>query len=985
MSGAQTSGALLSCTPERCYMQIAPRSKVSLSRNSSQVVIDPGASKERTFQELLNELEETNSFTYIKEIIPGLIQNYQKITSARENDSTSFQAGRKISEWSAKHIKGWAISVRGKKDVQSKENYLSEAIAVVSQANQLATGNVPRAAQILTLLVLLNRQKGKGRLVQVSTGEGKSTICAMLAVILALKGETVDIISSSPLLASRDADERRDFFSMFVLTVSHNTSYENPEKNNGRSITLFGHEFFGNSEERRKRKGFRECYNADILYGTLGNFEGDLLRHEFMARNTRGKRECQNAIIDEGDSMLVDDIRKIVMLSGHIPGTEFLEGLLISTWTELKRLRKEYGENYTQSKYRASLQTHLNDLVNGSRKKIPAHLYDYAKSQVTNWAYSAVKAETLIENKDYIVKLNDEKRKIIAIVDFENTGIVQRNMVWRDGLHQFLQIKHSLRITPENFTSCFMSNFAYFKRYTRKNDKGEADETGLFGMTGTIGSEESQKFIQDLYPVDLAFIPTYKKKRFSELEGIIAPDEKEWYKKIKERVLEEAKSGRAVLVITLAIKEVDKLNTMLKEVYDAKKIRKYSRNDNKEHEAVHDQVDSGDVILATNLAGRGTDIKTSRNVEAKGGLFVIVTFLPNNLRIELQAFGRTSRQGNLGSAQLILNLASLKMSFTGIFEEVQDALAEVGLELQFPSMDEMTVAEFKKLRDHKEQFHLDTFKTDFLPGQTFKDEMFAEFSKLIKSMRDESEALLEKRRKENKDKKKKIPDYDPSWPKFEQMQELWGLKLKTYEDKLKTVSGETETKHVFQEIRQDFDSFMRDIRLLNKFHFKNPGRLILQAFDEYEEKEWEGALSTLAMTANLDKNFAFPAYYLAALVQIMLSKEEKITQTAAVRRYDSSKINLGNAKVAVKQQIISLESAKDNLRSSDTAPESDIMKQFDAKIELMTYVKENIDKALNVLNECAKESDKQTFIYHEARDLMSWGLVVLFEITKYPK
>ncbi|KAH7687837.1 Helicase conserved C-terminal domain containing protein [Aphelenchoides avenae] len=187
---------------------------------------------------------------------------------------------------------------------------LDTVIALLIRANELFNGQRPRIPQVLAVLLLLQRTKGKNRLLQQATGEGKSATCAMMAVILALQGQFVDVITSSPLLAKRDADDRRPFFEMFGLRVAHNADI------NGRS-------------------GAAACYDCDIVYGSAHDFQAHHLYQVFKGFGTRGSRRYDFAIVDEVDSMLIDEKTKKVMLTRSAPGMELLLPILVDIWNDL--------------------------------------------------------------------------------------------------------------------------------------------------------------------------------------------------------------------------------------------------------------------------------------------------------------------------------------------------------------------------------------------------------------------------------------------------------------------------------------------------------------------------------------------------------------------------------------------------------------------------------------------------------------------------
>ncbi len=247
------------------------------------------------------------------------------------------------------------------------------------------------------------------------------------------------------------------------------------------------------------------------------------------------------------------------------------------------------------------------------------------------------------ENVHYVVHEGE-----IKPVDFHSTGIVQSSTSWSDGLHQFLQLKHNLKMTCETLTTNFLSNMGYMSKYQN-----------IYGLTGTLGSGTARNVLKDVYNVDLINIPPKREKQFMELHSVIKDNESEWLDEIVCTVQLEAQKNRGILLICQTIEHANRLNSILKSKLRSSAVKLYVRNDMDQERNV-EKIMPGEVIIATNLAGRGTDIQT-HEIEETGGLHVIVTFLPNNQRVEDQAYGRTARQGKRGTGQMILNGAELYM------------------------------------------------------------------------------------------------------------------------------------------------------------------------------------------------------------------------------------------------------------------------------------------------------------------------------------
>jgi preprotein translocase subunit SecA len=675
--------------------------------------------KALTITELLEQLKKDNAAN--PEIL-GLLHDgtlkrrFDAIHEASERDAVLCSRGKPIKNWTESDCLQWSKALKAKPSQAKNPAFLAEIIAVVSRGNVLATTHQPRPIQLFSLLLLLDAND-YGRLAQIATGEGKSTIVALLAAIKALQGETVDVVSSSPLLAFRDATEKADFFKLFDLSVASN--------------------WYPDESKNKMFRGLKSCYSANIVYGDASNFQFDLLRHEYKEENTRGERAYQTVIVDEVDSMLIDETSKIASLGSNNPLMSELEVLFSSTWIELCRrqvmlqkddfffpVNEKTGEPYTKTDYlEAVVERLLTKMLEDSDSpaQIPKHLEAYALSQVSYWAKAAVMAsDNYCLGRDYVITKQGD-HEIIAPVDYENTGVVRANSVWENGLQQFLQLKHSLAFTAENLTASFISNREFFKRYDKN----------IYGLTGTLGAPDSQALLKEVYEIDLAFVPTYKAKQFKELPGILEETTEAWFASVVASVKSNTESGRAALVICKSINEAHAVEAALRQA-NISKIKRYTRSDSDENLVVSDKVVPGDVIVATNLAGRGTDIKISDEVEENGGLYECLTFLPQNRRIEAQAFGRTARQGQKGSAQLVLNKQEVLQALTAL--DPESALGDAD-----------SVEDIKAWRDAIETKTLEDLKAFELPKLIFKDVLFTNFCTFMRYLRalDNKEAKLD--------------------------------------------------------------------------------------------------------------------------------------------------------------------------------------------------------------------------------------------------
>ena len=611
--------------------------------------------KEREIKELLGEIKSQISnekYNLLTEIYES-IQDYYKISLIQTEEQ----------------IKNILKTLKPIQDGKLHSFYI-EFISILIRVCELKLQIKPRNIQIISLLLFIFKEKNEGIIEQISTGEGKSLIITFLAAIKAFLGNKVDILTSSPILAERDAKKMKDYYDVFGITVDY-CNGEN--KYNELSDT-------------------QPYYKADICYGDELSFEGDILRSEFLGLTGRGdKRSFDCIIIDEIDNICLDNIKNMTELVDNFKGYKYLEYCYLFIFNELLEIEKEYiGKDLKYKKlHKKEIIKKLYKKVLEEFEKFPSYIIiqkyikdNYIKFKIKKWCELAFDANfNYKKNKDYIITKDKELNfKVIKPID---TGIIEENTVWA-GLHQFLQIKEHLRLTEENLNSCYMSNLTFFKKYIKyKNNSDfncEIIENNIFGLTGTLGTEISQNALKTLYNLKLIFIPSFKQNQLKIEQPQIFSDYITHKEKLKDIILEVAiKQERAVLVILKYIDDVDKLKLFLSKDTSLKdNIITYARSDIIEEKTfLNNEIQPKNIIISTNLSGRGTDLKISKEVEKNGGLHVILTFVPKSERIERQAFGRAARKGERGSAQYVIRIDGENESFDKILEErVKDELNE---------------------------------------------------------------------------------------------------------------------------------------------------------------------------------------------------------------------------------------------------------------------------------------------------------------------
>ncbi|XP_065684081.1 uncharacterized protein LOC105845055 isoform X2 [Hydra vulgaris] len=737
-----------------------------------------------------------------------------------------------IQKWKKETILSWAKLLKGYKKMANDCDFLSEMLAVINRAVILHTtvgdceGYELRKAQVLSILSLLVTQthkKGKnifGRLAQISTGEGKSLIISALAVIKALRGGTIDIISSSPLLAKRDAMHFQSFYEMFDIDCADNS----------------GDDYFG--------VGPKPCYSKKIVYGDTSNFQYDLLAETFSSNlfylagncneiGVRYGRKFECAIVDEVDNMFIDQESNIAMISYPFPGMSYLETIFVTIWSFVDKAGVTKSRD---NEFIPKLKVKIQNKIKKKEIIVPRHLVDFVEHKIDVWIENAIKAKYLYNQGCEYRIVNEE----IKLVDCNNTGITCQNTRWENGLHQFLEIKHRLKIHSESLVTNYCTNAAYFKRYEN-----------ILGLTGTLGSKRAQDFLSNLYGVDFIKIPRYKMQQLKKYPAKVCNTEVNWLGKIKDSTLLELLKDRAVLIICAtetAANNVEKI--IAKEKLDRFSIKKYTTSDSEHNSVIDDIMKPGEVIIATNLAGRGTDLKISDQVKLNGGLHVCITFLPMNLRVEEQAFGRTAREGKPGTAELIITGESS-------YEELRKT--RDCAEINTLNYDEFTV---KVINDIKQNlfdkycdFRKDLIKEEnSLKGNALDKIMSNCFSSTKCSEEDIANNLF----KENKWQIK-------LFYKLKALDEKWGLWLA----KQKEFDQDSEDKYIIfvNKIKTEFKD---DSILNNPAHLLGYANELIKFFNNWRGKTdvfkyWNDLnkeiIETLKQVIKLDPDLSFYAHY----------------------------------------------------------------------------------------------------------------------------
>ncbi len=509
----------------------------------------------------------------------------------------------KVAQWKAEVAQGRTL-----------DDLLPECFALVREAGKRALGMRHYDVQLIGGMVLHN-----GRIAEMKTGEGKTLVATLPVVLNALAGKGVHLVTVNDYLARRDAAWMGKLYNFLGLSV--------------------GVIVHGLTDEERQ-----EAYGADITYGTNNEFGFDYLRDNMkFYKESLVQREPYFSIVDEVDSILIDEARTPLIISGAAEESTALYRKVDAIIPMLKKGEKPKEEDaiptgdYTVDEKGRAVQLTDAGVMKCEKLLGVDNLYDPANVTLQHHVIQALKAHNLYRRDvEYIVK--DEQ---VVIVD-EFTGRLMPGRRFSDGLHQALEAKEQVKVEAENQTLASITFQNYFRMYEK-----------LSGMTGTADTEAVE--FKEIYNLDVVVIPTHRPMVRLDHPDMIFRTQREKYEAIAAEIAECHKSGQPVLVGTVSIEKSELVSSMLK-----KRGVPHNVLNAKQHELeaqiVAEAGQRGKVTIATNMAGRGTDIVLGEGVKELGGLHIIGTERHESRRIDNQLRGRSGRQGDPGSSRFYLAL-----------------------------------------------------------------------------------------------------------------------------------------------------------------------------------------------------------------------------------------------------------------------------------------------------------------------------------------
>ena len=540
---------------------------------------------------------------------------------------------------------------------ESLDDLLVEAYATVREASRRILNMRPFKSQLMGAVAL-----HEGNIAEMKTGEGKTLASTMPAYLNALDGKGVHVITVNEYLADRDAREMGELFAFLGMTVGLNT----------------------NSMSKEQK---REAYQSDITYGTNNEFGFDYLRDNMVLyKNQMVQRPLNFAIIDEVDSILIDEARTPLIISGSAKKSASLYTQANSFVTTLNK-----ETDYTYDEKTKGVQLTEEGINKAESYFNIENLFDLGNVSITHHINQALKAQvSMHRDDDYMI----EEGQVVIIDQF--TGRKMKGRRYSDGLHQAIEAKEGLQIQNESMTLASITFQNYFRMYNK-----------LSGMTGTAKTEEEE--FRNIYNMDVIVIPTNKPIIRDDRPDLIFKTMEAKFRAVVEDIKERNKLGQPVLVGTVAVETSELISKMLKKAGVRHEVLN-AKNHFREADIIEGAGQKGSVTIATNMAGRGTDIKLGEGVLDIGGLAVIGTERHESRRIDNQLRGRSGRQGDPGITQFYLSMEDELMRRFGS-DNLRAMMDRLGMEEDQPIESKMVSKAVESAQKRVEGNNFDARKT----------------------------------------------------------------------------------------------------------------------------------------------------------------------------------------------------------------------------------------------------------------------------------
>ncbi|KAM9718212.1 uncharacterized protein ACNS7B_021606 isoform 2-T4 [Menidia menidia] len=613
---------------------------------------------------------------------------------------------------------------------------------------------------------------------------------------------------------------------------------------------------------------------------------------------------------------------------------------------------------------------------------IPSFLKEYVEQQLEVFAKNALKAIIMTPGREYMIDkaaeadragvsgLENHQYDAIIPVDFQASGVLEKNKRWGDGLQQFLEMKHQLAISQLSNVTNYMSNVYFFKRYLSGK--------GIFGVSGTLGGHAEKAFLERQYQTACYAIPAHRQKKLLELPALqVRGGNPAWTQAICEAAWRAADRGQVVLIICEDVKTADQLRAEMQSPgRKPRPITMYTIS--AKHNIEKQTFSQGHIIIATNLGGRGTDVNVDQEVNERGGLFVLLTYFPGSHRVERQVFGRTARKGNPGMVQMVLNQDHLAAAYQG-----------------------HSVETMRQLREEFEVSRLDSMERNELFQIQTKEELFSTFCTYLKDF--DKNYTQEERSDISEMKLKDVPacfkvhsrklDYQAA---LNALKGSWALWLILHEEHISQHQVTTlrdgllrDLERTAEQLLQGSSSSFYDYIEVAK------SRTDMHRLDK-EESDY-GALSYWQSAAKCDPFYSAVALYNQAYITVNLCKSNYITEAKRLLREADSAVDAYLSETSNTMMFCNFSVSKDFAPHHE---DGNLQRQMKARMSVFKAWKGYIESALKTLQQIESSKGQaiteESSVYGLSRDqdpittkelmvLHEFGLCMVFQVKKKPE
>ncbi len=580
------------------------------------------------------------------------------------------------------------------KDGESLDDLLPEAFANVREAARRTLGQRPFDVQLVGGVVL-----HAGKIAEMKTGEGKTLVATLPAYLNSLTGEGVHLVTVNDYLARRDAGWNGRIFNLLGVSTGCIISSGGA----GDTSFAFDPDYTDEHPTDERLRHLRpttkkEAYDSDILYGTNNEFGFDYLRDNLaQSLDQCVQRPLAYGIVDEVDNILIDEARTPLIISGQAEESA-------ETYYHFARLvpKLREGDDYEVDHKMRAVTLSESGITHMERLLGVENIYDEKNYELAHYLEQALKAHAIFKrDKDYLVR----DGKVIIVDEF--TGRALEGRRFSEGLHQALEAKEGVRIERENITQATITFQNYFRLYKK-----------LAGMTGTATTEQ-EEFLK-IYRLDVVAVPTNMPMIRKDMNDIVFKTEAAKFNAVVQAIKQKQEIGQPVLVGTTSIEKSELLSTLLLRAGVAHSVLNAKQHE-REAAIVERAGQRGVVTIATNMAGRGTDIKLGEGVVGVGGLHIIGTERHESRRIDNQLRGRSGRQGDPGSSRFYVSLEDDLMRRVGS-DRVKGILDRLGLPDDEPIENTMVSRSIESAQTKVEGWNFDARKylvqyDDVIAGQ----------------------------------------------------------------------------------------------------------------------------------------------------------------------------------------------------------------------------------------------------------------------------